>query len=158
MFSLRCVVIEILSTQRALHIDIDITLPCCSVLPDLKCIFFTNHSHQWLLTYNQLHRLKSWLLLFLLSILCCVFSSSLLLFISAKWTEWNWQIFCFHFCLSICVCALIWMGRNVFDSCMKSWEYFRTDGISLESMFHWLFDDLVRFKIEVGVEEKCTKM
>jgi len=32
------------------------------------------------------------------------------------------------------------------------------DKISLESMFHWLSDDIVRFKIEVGVEEKCTKM
>ena len=25
-------------------------------------------------------------------------------------------------------------------------------------MFHWLSDDMVRFKIEVGVEEKCNKM
>jgi len=24
-------------------------------------------------------------------------------------------------------------------------------------MFHWLSDDIGRFKIEVGVEEKCTK-
>ena len=32
------------------------------------------------------------------------------------------------------------------------------DNISLESMFHWLSDNIVRFKIEVGVEEKCTKM
>jgi len=28
----------------------------------------------------------------------------------------------------------------------------------LESMFHWLSEDIVRFKIEVGVEEKGTKM
>jgi len=28
----------------------------------------------------------------------------------------------------------------------------------LESMFHWLSDDTVRFKSEVGVSEKCTKM
>jgi len=26
-----------------------------------------------------------------------------LLFISAKWMEWNWQIYCFHFCVSVCV-------------------------------------------------------
>ena len=32
------------------------------------------------------------------------------------------------------------------------------DNISLESMFHWISDDTVRFKIELGVEEKCTKM
>ena len=25
-------------------------------------------------------------------------------------------------------------------------------------MFHWLSYDIVRFKIEVGVEQKCTKM
>ena len=29
---------------------------------------------------------------------------------------------------------------------------------SLETSFYWLSDDIVRFKIEVGVEEKCTKM
>ena len=31
------------------------------------------------------------------------------------------------------------------------------DNISLESMSHWLSDDIVRFNIEVAVEEKCTK-
>jgi len=31
------------------------------------------------------------------------------------------------------------------------------DNKPLEYMFHWLSDDIVRFKIEVGVEEKCTK-
>jgi len=30
--------------------------------------------------------------------------------------------------------------------------------MSLESTYDWLSDDIVRFKIEVGVEEKCTKM
>jgi len=33
-----------------------------------------------------------------------------------------------------------------------------TDNISSESTFRWLSDDIVRFKIEVGVSEKCTKM
>jgi len=28
----------------------------------------------------------------------------------------------------------------------------------LETSLYWLSDDIVRFKIEVGVEEKCTKM
>jgi len=57
----------------------------------------------------------------------------------------------------LCVCAhsapFVWMGgmlRNVFDSCVKSWEYFCMDSVSLESMFHWLSDDIVRFKIKVG--------
>jgi len=29
----------------------------------------------------------------------------LLIFISAKWMEWNWQIYCFHLCVCVCVCA-----------------------------------------------------
>ena len=32
------------------------------------------------------------------------------------------------------------------------------DGISLETSLYWLSEDIVRFKIDVGVEEKCTKM
>jgi len=32
------------------------------------------------------------------------------------------------------------------------------DNISLEKSFYWLSEDIVRLKIEVEVEEKCTKM
>jgi len=32
------------------------------------------------------------------------------------------------------------------------------DDISLETLLYWLSEDIVRFKIEVGIEEKCTKM
>jgi len=32
------------------------------------------------------------------------------------------------------------------------------DKIVLETSFHWLSDDIVRFKIEVGVYEKYAKM
>jgi len=39
--------------------------------------------------------------------------------------------------------------RNVFDSCVKSWQYFRTHGISLNSVSNWFSYDTVRFKIEV---------
>jgi len=49
-------------------------------------------------------------------------------------------------------------NRNIFVSCVKSWEYFRSDNISLETSLSWLSGDIVRFKIEMGVEEKCTKM
>jgi len=28
----------------------------------------------------------------------------------------------------------------------------------METSLYWLSEDIVRFKIEVGVEEKCTKM
>jgi len=48
--------------------------------------------------------------------------------------------------------------RNVFDSCVKSWHYFRTHGISLNSMSNWLSYHIVMFKIEVGVDAKCTRM
>jgi len=78
------------------------------------------------------------------------------LIISAKWTEWNCRIYCFHFCLTaICVyvCVhsvpLVWMGgmtycslRNVFDLCVKSWHYFHTDKIVLETSFYWLSGDI----------------
>jgi len=30
------------------------------------------------------------------------------------------------------------------------------DNTSLESLFHWLSDDIVRFKIKVGFYEKCN--
>jgi len=32
------------------------------------------------------------------------------------------------------------------------------DNISLEMSLYWLSDDILRFKIEVGVEETRTKM
>jgi len=32
-----------------------------------------------------------------------------------------------------------WWQRNVFDSCVKSWQYFHTDNISSESLFHAVF-------------------
>jgi len=48
--------------------------------------------------------------------------------------------------------------RNVFDSCVKSWQYFRMHSISLNSVSKWLSYDIVRFKIEVGVDAKCTQL
>jgi len=30
-----------------------------------------------------------------------------LIIISAKWTEWNWRIYCFYFRLSVCVCVCV---------------------------------------------------
>ena len=91
------------------------------------------------------------------------------IFISTKWTEWNWWRLCFHFCVCVCVCVCVsvhtqsyWFEwaewRIVFDSCVKSWEYFRTDNMSLKTSLYWLSEYIVRLKIEVGVEEKCTKM
>jgi len=57
-----------------------------------------------------------------------------------------------------CVASVNLFNRNIFDSCVKSWECFRSDNISLETSLSWLSDNIVRFKIEMGVEEKCTKM
>jgi len=42
--------------------------------------------------------------------------------------------------------------------CVKSRHYFRADKMLLETSFYWLSDDIVRFKIKVGVSEKCAKM
>jgi len=44
---------------------------------------------------------------------------------------------------------------NTCNSRVKSWQYFCTHNISLESVVHWLSEDTVKF--EVGVEEKCKK-
>jgi len=55
-----------------------------------------------------------------------------------------------HALVSIGVMTL----RNAFDSCMKSWQYFCTHGRPLNSVSHSLSYDVVRFKIEMLVEEK----
>ena len=84
------------------------------------------------------------------------------LYLPSEWSETD-RDYVFTF-VSVCAHSvpLVWLGgmlRNVFDSCVKSWEYFRTDNISLETSFYWLSDDIVRFKIEVELRsnvEKCN--
>jgi len=95
------------------------------------------------------------------------------IFISAKWTEWTGDIlWCFD---SVCHQSInrlrrhrctrrrkIYLpdncfNRNIFDSCVKSWEYFRSDNISLATSFSWLSDDKVRFKIEMGLWRHVQK-
>ena len=49
---------------------------------------------------------------------------------------------------AVCVCArVVWMAFwvyfkniNVFDSCMKSWQYFRTDNMSTESYLFFFLE------------------
>jgi len=63
---------------------------------------------------------------------------------------------------------LIWMATwrtdhgkywSMIDSCVKSWQYFRTQNVSLNSVKNWLSYDVVKFKIEMGVEGVgCAKM
>jgi len=48
--------------------------------------------------------------------------------------------------------------KIAFDSCVKSWQYFRIHDISLNSVSDSLSYDVVRFKIQVGVDVKCTRM
>jgi len=43
---------------------------------------------------------------------------------------------------------------SIIDLCVKSWQYFPTQTVSLNSAEEWLSYDIVRFKIELGVEEK----
>ena len=39
-------------------------------------------------------------------------------------------------------------NRNVFDSCVKSFQYFRTQNISLELAVHWFLEDAVKFEVD----------
>jgi len=39
----------------------------------------------------------------------------------------------------------VFLNRSVIDSCVKNWQYFRTDNISLKSTVHLLSEDTVRF-------------
>ena len=48
-------------------------------------------------------------------------------------------------------------NRNVFDSCVKSWEYFRSDSILLETSYSWLSDDVVRLKSKWGLWRNVQK-
>jgi len=43
--------------------------------------------------------------------------------------------------------------RNVFVSCMKSCEYYRTHNTSLESTFQWLSKDVLKFDVNIEVCE-----
>jgi len=48
---------------------------------------------------------------------------------------------------------------NVIDSCVKRWQYFRTDDVSLDLAFHWLYNNTVEFEVDGGVlQEICQKM
>ena len=59
--------------------------------------------------------------------------------------------------VSICLNGIS-LNKIVFDSCVKSLEYFHMDNISLESTVHWLYECIVTFKVDRGVYEKCAKM
>ena len=50
------------------------------------------------------------------------------------------------------------LHKNVFASYVKILEYFHTDKISLESTFHWLSEDTVKFAVDVVVCAKFAKM
>jgi len=72
---------------------------------------------------------------------------SAVIIISANWTEWNWRIYCFHFCVSVCLC--LWALRPVFNSdggwqastqCvaqMYSTRAWKVDNISVQTIYHW---------------------
>ena len=58
--------------------------------------------------------------------------NAFLVIISAKWTEWNWRIYCFHLCLFVCLCAL----SLVFSSVKK---IHLADICTLWAPSSWLF-------------------
>jgi len=49
------------------------------------------------------------------------------------------------------------LSRNVLDLCEKLTVFFRMDKILLETSFHWLSDDIVRFKIKMGFMRNVQK-
>ena len=52
------------------------------------------------------------------------------------------------------------LGRrrwNVSDSYAKTWQYFRSANVSLESSFRGLFGDIIGFNVNVGIYEKLAK-
>jgi len=66
--------------------------------------------------------------------------------------------------LCVCACAhsvpLVWVGGMTYyiQLVHEKLRIFPYGNVSLETSFYWLSEDIVRFKIEVGFEEKCTKM
>jgi len=67
------------------------------------------------------------------------------------------------FLCSICLNGFIfvvrWQKKNVFDSCVKSLQYFRTDNISTESLVNALVNlPVLCYDIEVGNYEKFAKI
>jgi len=44
---------------------------------------------------------------------------------------------------------------SLINSCVKSWQYFPTQISSLNSVSNWLSYDIVRLKVEVGIDAKC---
>jgi len=64
------------------------------------------------------------------------------IFISAKWTDWNWWIYCFHFCPSVCfcvcLCALTWMGGwRIVRRELYSTRVWKVDNISVRTRYCW---------------------
>jgi len=70
---------------------------------------------------------------------------------ASRWrvASWGFRPHCFEWRI---------LNRSVFYSCVKNWQYFRTDSVSLELTFHWLSKDTFKFQVDVGVYEKFTKM
>ena len=54
------------------------------------------------------------------------------------------------------VLIMVLIDDRLIDSCVKSLQYFPMQNVSLNSVKDWLSCDIVRFKIEVGVDVKCT--
>ena len=65
--------------------------------------------------------------------------------ISAKWTVWNWRIYCFHFCVSVCLWALSpdfnsdggWQASTLCVSQMYLTRAWKFDNISVRTIYRW---------------------
>ena len=86
----------------------------------------------WCETLVHIHTLKLWPV-FIQFIYCCTY----FIFISTKWTKWNWRIYCFHFCLSVCLCTLSpgWNDVSFAEKCIRL--VWKVDSISVQTRYCW---------------------
>jgi len=55
--------------------------------------------------------------------------------ISAKWTEWNWRIYCFHFCVSVCTHVNGWNDILFAEKCVRL--MWKVNNISIWTRYCW---------------------
>jgi len=51
-----------------------------------------------------------------------------------------------------------WQKRNMFDLCVKSFQYFRTNNMSTQSFLNAVFKNVLCYNIEVGIYKKFAKI
>ena len=126
--------------------------------------------------YRQLHSKTHWLLsktgetpfiFLILCVLCRCYVLGWLYLPNERSETGGYTVFTFV-CLSVCQICLCVRTQSSLQQCIVRREMYSTcvwkvDNISARTisrwnLFHWLSNDIVRFKIEVGVQEKCKNV